>query len=954
MKNEAFEMSLVTSSPTEVAGDVAAARQSAALQIKTAALCRGAATQIWIDRNWKTETFTEPKMKTLKLLPLLTISILLALRAGATTFYVDVNSASPTPPYADWSTASTDIQSAIDASVASDQILVTNGIYQTGGRVVYGAMTNRVVVNKAVVVQSVNGPAVTIIQGYPIAGDNAVRCAYLTNGALLSGFTLTTGATRKSGDIYKERSGAGIWCESASGVVSNCVLATNNAYSYGGGAFGGTLNNCVVSKNSAGSGAGTSSNTVNNSLLAGNSALSQGGGAFRSTLNNCTVVTNAASDGGGVSGGTLNNCIVYYNSTGGLPGPILSPNYSPDSTVNFCCTTPLPLSGIGNFTNTSLFVDFAGRDYHLQFSSPCVNAGNNDYVSSPNDLDGKPRIAGGIVDIGAYEYELVSQTNYVNVSCTTPVYPYGSWTTAATNIQDAIDAAQAGYTVLVTNGVYSTGGKAMAGNLTNRVTLDKPITLLSVGGAEVTFIQGQWDPAVTNGPLAVRCAWLTNWAAISGFTLCNGATRSDANNLLSSGGGVWCASASALIIDCTLSNNSAAYQGGGVLGGRLMNCTLQANRAVSEGGGACSNLLEQCLLIENLANGGAGAIYATLNSCKLIKNQGGHQGGGAQSSTLNNCLVVSNTANAGAGVIWSTLSNCVLSANSANNGGGAYGSTIINSIITTNFAVDSGAGASGGTFKNCLFLGNQGARGGGVWPGVLTNCTLVGNYASQTGGGARGATLYNCILWGNSSPVGANYYIDVTLRYTCSSPLAAGAGNISSTPLFADALTRNYRPQSNSPCINAGNNTYVASATDLDGNPRISGSTVDIGAYELQSPASVLSYAWAQQNELPTDGSADYLDSDGDGLNNWQEWMSGTVPTNAASVLQVSAPSNSVTGLTVTWQSVNTRTYYLQSSTNLTAFTSLQSNIVGKVGTTSYTDTTATNGGPYFYRVGVQ
>ena len=241
-----------------------------------------------------------------------------------------------------------------------------------------------------------------------------------------------------------------------------------------------------------------------------------------------------------------------------------------------------------------------------------------------------------------------------------------------------------------------------------------------------------------------------------------------------------------------------------------------------------------------------------------------------------------------------------------------------------------------------------------MWGGVLTNCTLVGNFASQTGGGARGATLYNCIVWGNSSPVCANYYIDVTLRYTCSSPLAAGAGNIASTPLFADALTRNYRPQSNSPCINAGNNTYVASATDLDGNPRISGSTVDIGAYELQSPASVLSYAWAQQYELPTDGSADYLVSDGDGLNNWQEWMSGTVPTNAASVLQVSAPSNSVTGLTVTWQSVNTRTYYLQSSTNLTAFTSLQSNIVGQAGTTSCTDTTATNGGPYFYRVGVQ
>src|SRR5207302_10778144 len=44
------------------------------------------------------------------------------------------------------------------------------------------------------------------------------------------------------------------------------------------------------------------------------------------------------------------------------------------------------------------------------------------------------------------------------------------------------------------------------------------------------------------------------------------------------------------------------------------------------------------------------------------------------------------------------------------------------------------------------------------------------------------------------------------------------------------------RLRPNSPCINTGNNSYVTSATDLDGRPRIVGGTVDIGAYEYQWP----------------------------------------------------------------------------------------------------------------------
>jgi parallel beta-helix repeat protein len=188
---------------------------------------------------------------------------------SASVRYVDLNSTNATPPFTNWQTAAVTIQAAVDAAEPGDQISVTNGVYATGGRVVSPyLLTNRVVVNKAVLVQSVNGPGVTVIQGYRVPtllyGNIAVRCVYLANGASLVGFTLTNGATRNSGNQTNDQSGGGLWCASTGAVVSNCVLVGNSAYYAGGGIYSGTLHNCVVTTNTAQYGGGGNGATLNN------------------------------------------------------------------------------------------------------------------------------------------------------------------------------------------------------------------------------------------------------------------------------------------------------------------------------------------------------------------------------------------------------------------------------------------------------------------------------------------------------------------------------------------------------------------------------------------------------------------------------------------------------------------------------------------------------------------
>lgn len=326
----------------------------------------------------------------------LTASVLLALaaNASATTYYVNANGTNPVVPYTSWATAATNIQDAMGYVPPGSTVLVTNGVYQYGGDPDY---STRVLVYPNITVRSVNGPAVTTIVGTTNDGDgNTLNCAHLDSGATLSGFTLTNGAATFGG---------GADCNDTSCLVTNCVIVGNVATWEGGGADSGTLINCVLTGNSApnasaGAGGAAYGSTLINCLLAGNFAGYSGGATFSSTLVNCTVVSNSVGidgSGGVINVGTVLNSIIYYNS-------------SPIGIGFFtnCCAFPVPFgswNGANNFTNPPLFANLPDGDYRLASSSPCINAGNNAFVTVTNDLDGNPRIAGGTVDIGAYEYQ---------------------------------------------------------------------------------------------------------------------------------------------------------------------------------------------------------------------------------------------------------------------------------------------------------------------------------------------------------------------------------------------------------------------------------------------------------------------------------------------------------------------------------------------------------------------
>lgn len=214
-----------------------------------------------------------------------------------------------------------------------------------------------------------------------------------------------------------------------SAVVSGCVITNCTAVNGGGAAlFGGTIDHCVFfankTKGSTGpeGGAGiyidSNSPVVRNCLVYGNEAVSgtRNGGGIRckasgAVIENCTIADNTAAtsaDGLYMTAGTLRNSIVLGSGEYDSENP---PLVATGGTVEYCCSPSLADGTSGNISSAPVFKDRSNGDYTVKGSSPTVNAGvNEDWMTTALDLAGATRILNRTVDMGCYETEKASTT----------------------------------------------------------------------------------------------------------------------------------------------------------------------------------------------------------------------------------------------------------------------------------------------------------------------------------------------------------------------------------------------------------------------------------------------------------------------------------------------------------------------------------------------------------------
>ncbi|WP_031529664.1 choice-of-anchor Q domain-containing protein [Dyadobacter crusticola] len=488
-----------------------------------------------------------------------------------------------------WETASGDLQAMINESVSGNEVWVAAGEYQPAsgqsfsmkeGVKIYGGfpvtgkpeMASR---NYAANVTILKGNGASVVSNY----NNG-----LTNAAVLDGFTITGGNATEGGGIYNR---------TASPLLRNLIIKDNSATGVGGGisvqlnAEKFRLENSLITANSAGGGGG------------GFHVLNTGD----PVLVNVTIAANTASyrNSGGVyverSNLSTKNCIIWGNKVAGAIANFEGPGMDGISIIQNSLVqgsrgsgsnwnTDISRDGGGNIDADPMFADAENGNFQIASQSAAVNAGNTSLLADAEtlkDLANNTRVFGGMIDIGSYENQQVidASVRYVRQGGIGSGY---SWDQASGDLQAMIAESRSGNEVWVAAGEYQpVSGQSFSMKEGVKIYGGFPVTgnpeMASRNyAANVTILKGNGASVVSNYNNG-----LTNAAVLDGFTITGGNAAE--------GGGIYNRTASPLLRNLIIRDNSATGVGGGISVQfnsekfRLENSLITANIAGTGGGG---------------------------------------------------------------------------------------------------------------------------------------------------------------------------------------------------------------------------------------------------------------------------------------------------------------------------------------------------------------------------------
>ncbi len=591
------------------------------------------------------------------------------------------------------------------------------------------------------------------------------------------------------------------WAEKGKMHFYNCSFVACNARAASGTLYfnygmiyliaGGTLRNCLFRSCKA---YGTyPAASIHSSIV----SLGKGTGSL---VENCTFIS--CSVAGGSSGGALacrtvtktsdiagtaRNCLAFNCTNNNGPAGLMH-----GFTYTYCAQES-ELDGEGNviINDANTVWQNALADRYIPTTGPAVDGGTRlDWMTDALDVRGFDRVYGAAPDIGCYEFTPPA-TYYVAKD--------GNDSNPGTSKSLAKATLAAGY--------------ALLSDYDETLVVCDGTHELDISALTLVISNG-WTLAGEND----RDSSIIKLKQISR----NSYTVLKLTDAVSE------------IRDVTFDLNDVSFSGPPITNpkGKFTRCAfLNSNNTSADGSSAlfrisdtCAPIFTNCVFRNAKITRNGGSVFwfsettswPTIIGCSFIDCVAGTSSTGARGTIygyranchLRNCLFLRN-------IVYATTDN-------------AYGSTKYNNVVTS-------SGTRTFKVENCSFI----------------DCQIRQNSTTGALGVGAGGTVQavNCFAYGTTNTLGtANLMTNVfssgsiTFTHCASDKLLPGVGNVALTDgAFSYRSRRNDDyTVTRGPTVNGGTNlTWMSSAYDLMDRPRIIGSRVDIGCYELEtSPAT--------------------------------------------------------------------------------------------------------------------